>query len=309
MGAAIARDAPPALQTIVSALLRTKIELAIAGLDASGKSTLAACLRDPMLAAAGESTKPTIGLVVTRARQRGIDVMLWDLGGHRRFRDDWSKHIRGCGAFIFVVDASDSERFGEARQALHALLEDPIIGRLPLLVLANKIDLLAPADRACEEVRGWASLAHELSLMDADSSGFADHSCQGGGHRNRNRSRRRSLGEDSVDREAYYDGDLGVGGGGGVGSGGRWSVLGVSATRAVNLDKVLRWLVLQAHGVGDDTSAESNQVADGHEGGVGRRATRLWQSLRGSKIGRRSARWRGFSLLSDATRSLLVEGS
>ena len=96
MGAAIARDAPPALQTIVSALLRTKIELAIAGLDASGKSTLAACLRDPMLAAAGESTKPTIGWW-SAARQRGIDVMLWDLGEHRRFR------TIGANTFVAAV--------------------------------------------------------------------------------------------------------------------------------------------------------------------------------------------------------------
>jgi small GTP-binding protein len=301
MGAAFARDAPTTLQTIVSALLRTKLELAIAGLDGSGKSTLANVLRDPLLAPEGaNSTVPTIGLVVTRTKQRGIDVMLWDLGGHERFREDWARHVRGCGALIFVVDCADPDRFVEARQALQRLLEDPVIGRMPLLVLANKIDLLAPADRACEEVRGWATLARELSLMDVDddAEGFDDHTASGSTSR-----RRRG-------RRVHYGGGGGVTGGGGS-AGGRWSILGVSASRGTNLAQLLRWLVLQAHSVGEEPSggelAEGTDAAGG--AGASGRLGRLWQSLWGSKVGRRSSRWRGFSLLSDASRSLLVEAS
>ena len=106
---------------------------------------------------------------------------------------------------------------------------------MPLLVLANKIDLLAPADRACEEVRGWATLDRELSLGDADDGeGFDDLT---GGSR-----RRRS-------RRVQYGGG-GVAGGGGS-AGGRWSILGVSASRRINLAQLLRWLVLQAHGAGE----------------------------------------------------------
>eukprot|EP00966_Prymnesium_polylepis_P007142 164838-Prymnesium_polylepis.1 len=40
MGAAMARDAPPSLQTVVSAMLRTRFEVALAGLDGSGKTSL-----------------------------------------------------------------------------------------------------------------------------------------------------------------------------------------------------------------------------------------------------------------------------
>lgn len=264
MGAAIAKDGPPALQTMVSALLRTKLELAIAGLDGSGKTTFAGVLREEE---AAQSTTPTIGLVVTRARQRGIDVVLWDLGGHQRFREDWGRHVRGCGALVFVVDCSDPSRFREARQTLQRLVEDPVVGRLPLLVLANKVDLLSPLERATAEVRGWEELARELHLDAMETS------C------------------------------------------GRWSVLGVSATRRTNLDKVLRWLVLQAHGVGDGggqpppAGSTELDAADGADGGSGR-VWRLWESLWASgKVGRRSSRWRGFSLLSDASRSLLVEAA
>ena len=254
MGAAIARDAPPALQALVSALLRTRLELVLAGLDGSGKSTLCALLQQA--GAGGEHAggpggplPPTIGVVVQRARHRGVDLVLWDLGGHQRFRQDWKRHARGCGALVFVVDCADAARLPEARQALQRLLEDPIVNGLPLLVLANKVDLLPPTERACEEVRGWSAMAEELSL---DCSGTQ-----------------------------------------------RWSVLGVSATRQTNLDKLLRWLVLQAHGAAADgpagaTEGAAGDAAHGGGGSAARRASlaasRLWESI----VGRaRGSRWRG----------------
>jgi small GTP-binding protein len=258
MGAMIARDAPPALQTLVSALLRTKLELAIAGLDSCGKTTLCATL--PHASAAGPmmapmQTAPTIGLVVQRARTRGIDLMLWDLGGHHRFRDDWKRHARGCGALIFVVDCANESRLVEARQALQRLLEDPIVGGLPLLVLANKVDLLTPADRAREEVSGWRALVEQLNLG-GEVSGASSR---------------------------------------------QWSVLGVSATRGTNLDKVVRWLVLQAHGAGPAPSVDIDDGPPGH--------SRLsWQSV-STAVSSAKRRWtksgRYTSVLADASRSLI----
>lgn len=224
MGAAFARDAPPAVQTLVSALLRTRLEVALAGLDGAGKSTLASAMREPT--EPPESTAPTIGLVVRKTRHRGVDLMVWDLGGHHRFRDDWGKHVRGCGALLFVVDVTDSERLTEARQALSRLLEDPAVGDLPLLVLANKADLLAPTDRASEELRGWPSLVQELNLDMIENS--------------------------------------------------RWCILGLSATRRSNLDKVLRWLILQAHGAGGDRAGEEGDIAGAGGGG---RLWRMWESV------------------------------
>lgn len=213
MGALLATQAPPTVQTVWSALMRTKLELALAGLDGSGKTTLVSVLRDP-----GEpppTTAPTIGLVVQKARHNGIDLMMWDLGGHHRFREDWPQHVRGCGVLLFIVDVTDTERYGEARQALQRLLEDPVIGTMPLLVLANKVDLLRPAERAEQEVRGWPTLVKALNL-------------------------------DYVN-PAYP-----------------WTILAISATRRIQLDKIMRWLVLKAHGADEDATEGDEHF---HQGG------------------------------------------
>ncbi len=263
MGAAFARDAPPLLQTLVATVLRTRLELALAGLDGAGKTTLVSVLQAPHDGAqAAAVPPPTIGLVVHSSRYRGVALSMWDLGGQNRFRSDWGRHLRGCGALLFVVDCTDEARYPEARQALQRLLEEPEIGSMPLLVIATKVDLLPPQVRAAEELRGWPTLVDQLHLDSLPPS-----------H--------------------------------------RWSVLGVSATRAVNVDKVLRWLVLQAHGAAYGGGAdEADADADADAGG-GVLSWSWWSG--GRRKGARSrwsaswARRRGFTLLADASKSLLAE--
>jgi len=270
----LARDGPPVLQTLVSALLRTRLEIAVVGLDGSGKSTLVATIQNPSTTPPS-ATAPTIGLVVQRAKRRGIELLLWDLGGHQRFRHDWSTHTRGCRALVFVVDAADPSRLPEARQALQRLLEDPVVCGMPLLVLASKVDLLPPNERAMAEIRGWSEMARELHLLSDGGDSNGDTAPDG---------RRRH----------------------------HWSMLGVSATRGTNLDQVLRWLVLQAHGVGETPAGSASQDADADADGHDADQSAWWwgRSLASAWSQRRRPRWgarRGFALLADASRSLLVE--
>ena len=165
------------------------------------------------------------------------------------------------------MDCADSSRFAEARHALQRLLEDPVVGSMPLLVLANKVDLLSPAERATQEVRGWAALVQELNL-----------DCASDGH-----------------------------------SGQRWSVLSVSATRRINLEKIVRWLVLQAHGAGDEAvNGESDATPYDEGSGVTGRLWRVWDALSStwSRGRRKATRWggkRSFTMLADASRSMLVD--
>ena len=152
----------------LSTLLNTKVEIAIAGLDGAGKSRLADALQPTSTPAKTAKPKqprpPTIGLVVQTTRLEGTELKLWDLGGHRRFRDDWPRYAADCAAIVYVVDCVDHARLAEARQALHQLLDEPATRGLPLLVLANKMDLLPLQLRADMEAEGWQPLARSLNL-------------------------------------------------------------------------------------------------------------------------------------------------
>jgi GTPase SAR1 family protein len=52
----------------------------------------------------------------------------------------WSTYFPALDAVVFVVDASDLERIGEARDELTKLLQNDEVAHAPVLVLGNKID-------------------------------------------------------------------------------------------------------------------------------------------------------------------------
>ena len=43
---------------------------------------------------------------------------------------------------VFVVDSSDDKRIKDSNKELKLLIEDPLLGKIPLLVFANKQDLI-----------------------------------------------------------------------------------------------------------------------------------------------------------------------
>ncbi len=63
---------------------------------------------------------------VARAKQKDIEefkvhgrsVLAYDLGGHERVRDVWKDYLVAAGCIVFVVDASDTERFADAKAEL-----------------------------------------------------------------------------------------------------------------------------------------------------------------------------------------------
>ncbi len=128
----------------------------IAGLDESGKSLLFQTLgsknrrsvkgTSPLSSSSCSSFssyKPTLSFQHTTLRigRRVIDVK--DLSGSPLTRDLWKHYVTAdVAAVIFVVDSACKTRIDEARQELHKLMQLPTMPRdIPLLVLANKIDL------------------------------------------------------------------------------------------------------------------------------------------------------------------------
>ena len=73
---------------------------------------------------------------------------MWDLGGQKAIRTHWSNYFDKLDCLIFVVDSSDRMRMDETGEELQKLLEEDKLAGVPILVYANKQDLInaLPAD-------------------------------------------------------------------------------------------------------------------------------------------------------------------
>ncbi|KNC49990.1 ADP-ribosylation factor 1 [Thecamonas trahens ATCC 50062] len=129
------------------------------GLDAAGKSTMLYKLR------LGEivSTIPTIGFNVETVEFKGVRFNCWDVGGQDKIRPLWRHYYKNLGGLIYVIDANDRDRLSEARDELNNVLGAPELAGVPLLIMANKMDLpyalpvsdIAAALGLAAETRPW----------------------------------------------------------------------------------------------------------------------------------------------------------
>ncbi|XP_065580899.1 ADP-ribosylation factor 1-like 2 [Artemia franciscana] len=114
-----------------------QMRILMVGLDGSGKTTILYKLK------LGEivTTIPTIGFNVETVEYKNISFTVWDIGGQERVRALWRHYFENTQGVIFVVDAIDRERIGEAREELQKILNECELRDAVLLVLANKQDL------------------------------------------------------------------------------------------------------------------------------------------------------------------------
>ena len=107
------------------------------GLDSAGKTTILYKLK------LGEviSIIPTIGFDIETVKYKNLSFQVWDVGCGNKIRDLWCQYCAGADALIFVIDSSDYERYEEAKEPLHEVINSDKRD-VPLLVYANKQDLV-----------------------------------------------------------------------------------------------------------------------------------------------------------------------
>ena len=110
----------------------------VLGLDNAGKTATLYSLQlgEPM-----PYTVPTLGFNVEQVSIGKLDIKMWDLGGQTMYRKLWPHYFCDTDGIVFVVDASDRDRFGIAKDELHTLMSHKQLSDKPFLVLANKQDL------------------------------------------------------------------------------------------------------------------------------------------------------------------------
>jgi ADP-ribosylation factor protein 1 len=110
------------------------MKLLMVGLDCTGKTTILNQLKlnEPV------TTIPTIGFNIETIEHRNVTFTVWDLGGHNKIRSLWREYLEDTQGLVFVVDSTDRERIGEARDHLQRMLQEELLRDAVLLVFANK---------------------------------------------------------------------------------------------------------------------------------------------------------------------------
>ena len=108
------------------------MNIVLAGLDGSGKTTLARLL------VTGKITEhaPTERMRRDKLNWKGTNVIFTDSTGDAEIGRIWSE--LSCDAYVFIVDGADRERLGEVQKELKKLF----VRKVPIALLLNKSDLV-----------------------------------------------------------------------------------------------------------------------------------------------------------------------
>jgi len=124
------------------------------GLDNAGKTTLLHLLRDNRVAQHMPTQKPTMEELTLG----NIKFRTYDLGGHEIARRLWRDYYAQVDAVVFLIDTAARERFEESKVELDELISGDDLKEIPVLILANKIDI--PGSASEEEIRSVLGLHH-----------------------------------------------------------------------------------------------------------------------------------------------------
>uniref|UniRef100_W5N4R0 ADP-ribosylation factor-like protein 3 n=1 Tax=Lepisosteus oculatus TaxID=7918 RepID=W5N4R0_LEPOC len=125
-----------------------EVRILLLGLDNAGKTTLLKQLASEDIS----HITPTQGFNIKSVQSQGFKLNVWDIGGQRKIRPYWRNYFENTDVLIYVIDSADRKRFEETGQELAELLDEEKLSGVPVLIFANKQDLLtaAPASEIAE---------------------------------------------------------------------------------------------------------------------------------------------------------------
>ncbi|KAI1717306.1 ADP-ribosylation factor family domain-containing protein [Ditylenchus destructor] len=118
-----------------------ELRILLLGLDNAGKTTILKKLASEDVT----HITPTQGFNIKSVMADDVKLNVWDIGGQRKIRPYWKNYFDNTDVLIYVIDSSDKKRFDETALELSELLEEEKLRRVPVLIFANKQDLLTAA--------------------------------------------------------------------------------------------------------------------------------------------------------------------
>ncbi|TPX62020.1 hypothetical protein SpCBS45565_g07090 [Spizellomyces sp. 'palustris'] len=128
------------LLSLLRKLKRTdkEIRVLLLGLDNAGKTSILKRLASEDIT----EIKPTQGFNIKSVQQEGFKMNVWDIGGQKSIRPYWRNYFESTDVLIYIIDSADKRRLEETGEELHNLLEENKLAGVPVLVFANKQDLI-----------------------------------------------------------------------------------------------------------------------------------------------------------------------
>ena len=129
------------LLTLLRKLKRSDNEarILVLGLDNAGKTTILKRLSDEDIT----HIMPTQGFNIKSLMHSEFKLNVWDIGGQKSIRPYWRNYFDQTDALVYVIDSADSRRLEETSVELSQLLDEERLVGVPLLVYANKQDLIS----------------------------------------------------------------------------------------------------------------------------------------------------------------------
>ncbi|KAF5831892.1 ARF-like GTPase [Dunaliella salina] len=122
----------------------------VLGLDNAGKTTILKCLSEEDIT----TITPTQGFNIKSLTRDGFNLKIWDIGGQKSIRPYWRNYFDATDALVYVIDSFDRKRIVESGSELDIILEEEKMKGVPLIVFANKQDLVGAmsADEIADEL-------------------------------------------------------------------------------------------------------------------------------------------------------------
>ncbi len=122
--------------------------LLLAGLDNSGKTSIAYSLRGTRNLPTFCKTKPTVRRNIVSIKAYDSEYVIWDLGGQEAYRDEYienfDNYFKGLDKLIYVFDVQDLRRYDSAldyfEKIINLLKERNDVSEIEVLIFLHKFD-------------------------------------------------------------------------------------------------------------------------------------------------------------------------